>query len=78
MIIEEAKPYKQMHEYVEYALGDRYLYDIYVKSGSHVLFYVGPYGSGIYSRETTTTEDDKTKRYTRSLSYLSAFVLRRF
>ncbi len=56
----------------------RELYDIYVKSGSHVLFYVGQYGSGIYSREATTSGDEKTKLYTRSATYLASFDLRRF
>jgi cell wall-associated NlpC family hydrolase len=58
---------------------NRYIYDIYVKSGSHVVFYVGKYDSGIRTREATKTGDDKTKIYTRSASYIaSGFSLRRF
>lgn len=56
------------------------IYDIYVKKGSHVLFYVGAYSGGIYTREATTSGDDKTKSYSRSTTFLSSngYVLRRF
>lgn len=57
---------------------DRTLYDIYVKSGSHVLYYVGTSSGGIKTREATTTGDDKTKAYTRSMTSLSGYELRRF
>ena len=39
---------------------NRALYDMYVKSGTHVLYYVGTSTDGIKSREATTTGDDKT------------------
>ena len=57
---------------------DRAIYDIYVKSGTHVLYYVGTATDGIKARESTTTGDDKTKLYTRSTSWLSGYSLRRF
>jgi hypothetical protein len=58
----------------------RQIYDIYVKSGSHVLFFTGENGSSINTREATTTGDDKTKAYSRTTTYLSSegYVLRRF
>lgn len=56
----------------------RRAYDMYVKSGSHVLYYVSSTTSGIRSRESTVTGDDKTKLYTRSLTELSGYTLRRF
>lgn len=56
----------------------RSLYDMYVKSGTHVLYYVGTTTDGISSREATTTGDDKTKLYTRSTTWLSGYSLRRF
>lgn len=62
------------------AASARQIYDIYVNSGSHVLFYVGVNGSSINTREATTTGDDKTKAYSRTTAYLSSegYVLRRF
>ena len=51
---------------------------MYVKSGTHVLYYVGTTTDGISSREATTTGDDKTKLYTRSTTWLSGYSLRRF
>lgn len=56
------------------------IYDIYVASGSHVLFYTGDNGTSINTREATTTGDDKTKAYSRTKTYLSSngYELRRF
>lgn len=55
----------------------RNLYDIYVKSGKHVLYYVGMVGDDYATREATTTGDDKTKLYTRTEAELSSYSLRR-
>lgn len=57
---------------------NRSIYDMYVKAGSHVLYYVGTSTNGISSREATTSGDDKTKLYTRSMTALSGYSLRRF
>ncbi len=59
---------------------DILIYDLYVKSGDHVLFYTGDNGTtAINSREATTTGDDKTKAYSRTKTFLSSnnYVLRR-
>ncbi len=56
----------------------RNLYDIYVKSGVHVFFYVGEYSGGVYTQEATTTGDDKTKLTSRSETYISSYTYRRF
>lgn len=60
------------------SLSERAIYDIYVKSGTHVVYYVGAATDGIKTRESTTTGDDKTKLYSRSASWLSGYSLRRF
>jgi uncharacterized protein YraI len=57
--------------------GNRSTYDIYVKSGSHALFYVGTASGGINTRESTTSGDAKTKDYSRSTSFLTNYSLRR-
>jgi hypothetical protein len=56
------------------------IYDMYVKSGDHALFYTGDNSTGVNSRECTTTGDDKTKSYSRTSTWLSSnnYVLRRF
>jgi hypothetical protein len=59
-------------------LSDRVIYDIYVKSGTHVLYYIEDTTDGINTREATTTGDDKTKFYSRSTTWLSGYSLRRF
>lgn len=60
------------------SVSNRKIYDIYVKSGTHVVYYVGETNDGISTREATTTGDDKTKLYSRSTSWLSGYSLRRF
>ena len=60
------------------SVSNRKIYDIYVKSGTHVVYYVGKTNDGISTREATTTGDDKTKLYSRSTSWLSGYSLRRF
>ena len=62
----------------EISESDRKIYDMYVKSGSHVMYYVGTASNGIQTREATTSGTEKTKLYTRSLTELYGYTLRRF
>lgn len=57
---------------------DMLIYDMFVKSGSHVMYYVGDSSNGVKTREATTTGDEKTKLYTRSKTFLSDYSTRRF
>jgi len=52
--------------------------DIYVKSGTHVMFFNNSYSGGIVTWEATTSGNEKAKGYTRSTTELNGYELRRF
>ncbi|MDR2546471.1 MAG: hypothetical protein LBC96_03035 [Lachnospiraceae bacterium] len=52
--------------------------DIYVQSGSHVMFYNNPYSEGIITWESTTTGTQKAKAFSRTTAALNGYTLKRF